>query len=79
MRMKKQMELIGFSLLCCATLILSAPAQSIFGTMLGTVKDNSGAVIPGASVKITNVDENTSRTVQTNDNGDYEEARSLQD
>lgn len=49
-------------------------AQSTFGSMLGTVKDASGNVIPNATVKITNVDENTSRTVTTNDNGDYEAA-----
>jgi hypothetical protein len=36
------------------------------------VKDASGGVITKATVKITNVDENTSRTVTTNANGDYE-------
>ncbi len=50
----------------------SAFAQSTFGSMLGAVKDASGSVIPNATVKITNVNENTSRSVQTNDNGDYE-------
>lgn len=53
-------------------LSLVAMGQSTFGTLLGTVKDSSGSVIPNASVKITNVDENTVRTVQANSNGDYE-------
>jgi hypothetical protein len=34
------------------TLSLAAMAQSTFGTMLGTVKDASGGVIPNANVKI---------------------------
>ncbi|HEU0184918.1 MAG TPA: TonB-dependent receptor [Blastocatellia bacterium] len=50
----------------------SAFAQSTFGSVLGTVKDASGSVVPNATVKITNVDENTSRAVSTNSNGDYE-------
>jgi len=62
----------------CAALLLGlilsggAVAQSTFGTVLGTVKDNSGAVVPGAAVRLTNTDENTSREVSTNGNGDYE-------
>jgi hypothetical protein len=47
-------------------------AQSTFGTILGTVKDNSGAVVPQAAVKATNTDENTTRETTTNGNGDYE-------
>jgi hypothetical protein len=47
-------------------------AQSTFGTILGTVKDNSGAVVPQASVRATNTDENTTRETTTNGNGDYE-------
>jgi len=54
---------------------LSLPAvyaQSTFGNILGTVTDNSGAVVPHAKVKATNTDENTSREVLTSANGDYE-------
>lgn len=59
--------LIGWA--CCAS---AALAQSTFGTVLGTVKDASGAVVPGATVLVINVDENTSRTVETGANGEYE-------
>jgi carboxypeptidase family protein len=55
-----------------SVLALQAPAQSTFGTILGTVRDNSGAVVPSAMVKITNTDENTAREFTTNGNGDYE-------
>jgi hypothetical protein len=61
----------------CALLGLIFPltpalAQSTFGTILGTVTDNSGAVVPSATVKATNTDENTSHTVTASGNGDYE-------
>lgn len=63
--------------LCClfmlgASGVHRATAQSIFGSILGTVKDASGSVVPNATVKLINIDENTSRTLTTNDNGDYE-------
>lgn len=47
-------------------------AQSTFGTVLGTIKDKSGAVVPGATVALTNTDESSSRTVLTDSKGDYE-------
>jgi len=63
----------------CALLLLGfilspAPAfgQSTYGAIIGTVKDSSGSAVPGATVKITNTDENTTREVKTNSTGDYE-------
>jgi hypothetical protein len=60
------------ALLCLIFPLTPALAQSTFGTILGTVTDDSGAVVPGAIVKATNTDENTSHTVTANGNGDYE-------
>src|SRR5260370_32440830 len=46
-------------------------AQEITGTILGTVTDSSGAVVPHAKVTVINTDRNTVlRTTQT-DNNDY--------
>jgi hypothetical protein len=63
----------------CALLLLgfilssaTASGQSTYGTIIGTVKDSSGSAVPGATVKITNTDENTTREVKTNSTGDYE-------
>jgi hypothetical protein len=55
-------------------LILSAvagQAQSTQGSILGTVKDSAGAIIPGAQVTLTNTDEGVSRTTKTNGSGEY--------
>lgn len=47
-------------------------AQSTFGTILGTVTDATGAVVPQAKIVITNQGENTSRTVSTDPQGNFE-------
>ena len=39
-------------------LLSPAPAQNLNGSISGAVKDSSGAVVPGASITITNVDTN---------------------
>lgn len=55
-------------------LILSATtlkAQTFRGTLLGTVSDSKGAVVPGADVIVTNMDTGIARTVQTNAQGDF--------
>src|SRR5205085_12388152 len=41
------------------------------GTITGTVRDNSGAVIPGAEVKVTSSAGGNDRTTTTNDDGEY--------
>jgi hypothetical protein len=55
-------------------LVAEVRAQSTFGTMLGTVNDTSGALIAHASVLITNIDENTTRVVETDTRGEYQAA-----
>lgn len=47
-------------------------AQSIQGSILGTVKDPVGAVVPGATVTLTNVGEGAVRTTLSNASGDYQ-------
>src|SRR5262249_45698856 len=46
-------------------------AQLPTGTILGTVKDTSGAVIPGATVTAQNVETGTSRTTLSDETGAY--------
>jgi hypothetical protein len=47
-------------------------AQSIQGSIIGTVKDTAGAVVPGASVVLTSLDQGTVRTTTSNDSGDFQ-------
>jgi Carboxypeptidase regulatory-like domain len=50
---------------------LHGSAQQITGSIVGTVKDQQGAVVPGASVKATNVDTGFSRVATTANDGAY--------
>ncbi|HYI95616.1 MAG TPA: carboxypeptidase regulatory-like domain-containing protein [Bryobacteraceae bacterium] len=50
---------------------IPAAAQSDRGTLTGTVKDGSGAVVPGAKVTLTNTETGVSFNVPTNDAGDF--------
>ena len=60
----------------CSLLIViawqsSALAQVNTGTILGTVKDRSGAVLPGASVTVTNIDTGIERSAVSGERGEY--------
>jgi hypothetical protein len=53
--------------LACA----SGLAQTTQGSVVGSVKDTAGAVIPNATVTLTNTDEGTVRTAQSGSLGEY--------
>jgi carboxypeptidase family protein/TonB-dependent receptor-like protein len=48
-----------------------ARAQDTTGTILGTITDASGGVLPGVSVTVKNTDTSQSRTIVTDDGGRY--------
>src|SRR5215216_3333365 len=61
--------------LCVALLLLLAAAvsaQTVTGTLQGTVSDSKGAVVPGADVVIRNVETGQERNTKTNGEGRYE-------
>src|SRR5271168_3049323 len=57
--------------LALALMCLPAPAQSTAGRILGTVTDQSGASLAGATVGVTDTQRGTSRTFTTDASGDY--------
>jgi len=65
---RKCFMLLLLSLLLAATL---ASAQTFRGSILGTVTDTSGAVLPGATVKVKNTGTGLERTTQTTAEGNY--------
>src|SRR5215831_14269642 len=57
-----------------ACLLLSAGyvySQAVNATLLGTVTDSSGGVVPNAKVVATEVNTSVSRSTQTNESGNY--------
>lgn len=53
---------------CCA---VATNAQTVTGTLQGTVTDTNGAVVPGATVVVRNVETGQERTLTTNSEGFY--------
>ncbi|NYF78185.1 TonB-dependent receptor [Granulicella arctica] len=62
------------ALLIACTLFLSPVANAQFdnGSLVGTVHDSTGAVIPAASVTVTNKDTNIAQASQSDASGNYE-------
>jgi hypothetical protein len=59
------------ALLSIAVALPSAAQTAGTATITGIVTDTSGAVIPNATVNITNTDTAAARTLQTNSDGSY--------
>src|SRR5882757_205180 len=60
------------ALLLCLAVGRHGVAQSIQGSIMGTVQDKAGAVVPGATLTLENLDEGSIRTTTTNGSGDYQ-------
>jgi Carboxypeptidase regulatory-like domain len=56
---------------CFLTVVPALRAQVDTGAILGTVRDQSGAVIPGANVTVTNINTSFSLTAHTDARGAY--------
>src|SRR6202140_532672 len=57
----------------CLLLAVAVPliSQTTTGRILGTVRDQSGAALPAATVTVTDVQRGITRTVTTDDSGEY--------
>ncbi len=68
-------KLACFAALCLACLMsltgISLQAQTVYGSLTGTITDSTGGVIPGASVTITNVGTTEKRNVVSDTAGSY--------
>ena len=60
-----------FTALLCALTANTASAQVLYGSIVGTVNDPSGAAVPGASITATNKQTGIQRQTTTNDAGGY--------
>jgi hypothetical protein len=73
-KIKRRIEMVKLlaRLVACFTLLAAAAwAQQTGGTISGTVRDNSGGVIPGVAVAATNAATGVTNTVSTNSAGSY--------
>src|SRR3990172_8139379 len=68
MRQTRTIFFVLFSLTLAGTLVLG---QVTTGTILGTVMDASGGVVPGGTITIRNIETGISRTLTTDAAGRY--------
>ncbi|MBI5085727.1 MAG: TonB-dependent receptor [Acidobacteria bacterium] len=66
------MKQLLLSSVIAACLAIPAAAQFDTATILGTVKDKSGGVVPGAKVTLTNIGTGISSTKEADDGGGFE-------
>ncbi len=66
------MKRIGLSILAVVMMMgASAKAQLSTATLFGTVTDNTGALVPNATITLTQTDTNFTRVIKSNDQGEY--------
>ncbi len=70
-RLQRALVLSFAILVLSAFVTVSAGAQQITGSIVGTVTDAQGAVVPSATVQATNVDTGFSRSTTTGNDGAY--------
>src|SRR4051812_19694435 len=68
---EKNMRGIFCTVLLTIAIATAVCAQAITGTILGSVTDSSGAVLPGMTVTAINIGTNQTRTTITNESGNY--------
>ena len=69
--MKKWIKLVAIAVAFLAVSARRLPAQSLFADLTGIATDASGAVVPGAAVKLTNESSGSVRSTMTDAQGYY--------
>jgi hypothetical protein len=75
MRSNKTISWLALGLMTCCALAAATFGQAVYGSVFGTVTDQSGAAVPGATVTITNLGTNVSESTKTNSTGNYNQTR----
>ena len=71
--MDRMPRAIVFLIVAMAAILFSLPAsaQTLSGTLVGNVTDESSLAVPGATVRITHAETNQTREAVTNSTGGY--------
>jgi len=63
---------VGVLLLGLLSVVRPAPGQAVHGAIVGSVMDSTGAVVPGATVTLTDTDKGVVRTTTSSAIGEYQ-------
>ncbi len=69
---KAVLRRVAVALVFAGAATVSAYAQNIFGSIVGTVVDQSGAVLPKAAITVTNIATGEKRAVTSDASGNYQ-------
>ena len=69
--MRKALSYVGTLLLLALLPAANVRAQAVYGSIVGTVTDSSGAAVPKVNVTIADTGKGVSYTTATNDSGNY--------
>src|SRR6202167_4944254 len=61
----------AIALLAMFALVPAALGQAVYGSIFGTITDTTGAVVPNATITVTDVSKNTSVSTQSGGDGEY--------
>jgi hypothetical protein len=75
--MRKVLAVVVLGILAGLTFAPGAVAQALYGALVGTVTDETGAALPGASITVTQTATNLSRETVSNETGGYNLANLL--
>ncbi len=75
MRAVGKFSLLALCLLLSAIVTTNVFGQAVYGSIFGSVTDQSGAAVPNATVTITNIGANLIETTKTNSTGNYNQTR----
>jgi len=70
MRLMRQIKLV-LTVVCLVAFSPVAFGQAVYGSIYGTVVDSTGAIVPNATVTVSDVAKGTSATVQSNASGEF--------
>ena len=69
---RRLITVLAISVVILGLLSTAALADELYARVRGTVTDSSGAVVPGVTLKITNVGTNATKTTTSGSDGSYE-------
>ncbi len=73
MKRSTALTILALLVMALAYPLERAWAQVVYGSIIGTVEDSSGAAVPGAKVTVTNVGQGVSFTTTSNESGNYQQ------
>ena len=71
LNIRQRLAALGLLILWIGCTVRPTLGQAVYGSIIGTVTDSSGAAVRSATITVTDLTKGTSVTTTTNDSGEY--------